>query len=228
MPYRDQVDAGPAREHVRRLRAEGMSIAQIQYASGVNRTAIRVLLGEFPNRKQSAQIRQATSERLLRTRLNRGATINGMVSNVGTLRRLHALAAIGWTKREIARRLGMQSMTVQFGRSGEIRAVMAQQVMELYDELQHTPGPSSRSVEYARSRGWLGPAWWDDDTIDDPLHVPEGTCTYDEKGVLIDDVALPRAVRVDLLERRGFTPDEIAERIGTKIKYVHRDKWRVA
>lgn len=222
MPWADQVDAGPAREHVRRLLAEGMSIAQIQYASGVNRTALRILIGDFPNRKMSVQIRVGTHNAIARTRLNRGVTIDGMVSNVGTKRRLQALATMGWTRVEIARMLGLRSPTTQFGRSGEVRAFVAQQVMALYDELSTKPGPSNRIREYARGKGWLGPHWWDDDTIDDPLWTPEGTQSYRGEE-LIDDVTLPREQRVELMTRRGIAPGEIAERLGTETKYVLRD-----
>lgn len=222
MPWADQVDAGPVREHVRMLMSEGMSISQIQFASGINRTAIRVMLGDFPGRKASKQVRADTAACLLRVRPNRGVSIDGMVPVVGTLRRLHALVAIGYPKRDLAIRLGATSPAFQGGRSGEIRAVTAQAVMELYDELQHTQGPSSRAREGARGRGWLPPAWWDDDAIDDPLFEPDGIREYVGE-LLLDDVTLPRAVRVDLMTRRGLTPGEIAQRLGSLRRYVHRD-----
>src|SRR6266566_979692 len=152
MPYSDQVDAEPARLHVKALLAGGMTISQIQFASGVNRTAIRVMLGDFPNRPASKQIRQGTATKLLRTRLNRGASIDGLVPAAGTLRRVHALQAIGYTGRYLSQRLGYSGNVngLQFGRTGVVRAEIAQQVMALYDELADTPGPSSRTREIAR------------------------------------------------------------------------------
>lgn len=239
MPYRDLVDAAPAREHVQYLLDVGMSVAQIQYASGVNRTAIRVMLGDFPGRRPSAQIRAGTEQRLMRVRANRGSSIGGIVPAAGTLRRLHALVAMGYPLRDLSRLLGRSHHLIQMGRNGTVLASEAQAVMALYDELSDTPGPSSRSREYARYRGWLAPAWWDDDAIDDPLYEPEGLRTYRPVSVqrmtdghrgryheqeLIDDVTLPRPERVELLTRRGFTDEEIAQRIGTSVRYVKRDR----
>lgn len=227
MPYSDQVDAAPVREHVQALLDGGMSIAQIEALSGVNRTAIRVLLGTYPNRKPSVQVRERTASRLLRTRLDRGATVDGLVPATGTQRRLQALYALGYTQRDLALRLGYAPCTraLQFGRQGVVRAENALRVAELYDELSNTPGPSSRAREFARCRGWLPPAWWDDETIDDPLTEPEGIRTYIKDGtVLLDDVTLPRSVRVEHMTKLGLSTAEIADRIGTTERYVQRDR----
>jgi hypothetical protein len=226
MPYSDQVDAEPARQHVKALLAGGMTISQIQFASGVNRTAIRVMLGDFPNRPASAQIRQGTATKLLRTRLNRGASIDGLVPAAGTHRRLQALQAIGYTGRYLLELLGYPGSVrgLQFGRNGLVRAEIAQRVMALYDELHDKPGPSSRVRELACLRGWLPPVWWDDDIIDDPEAEPEGVRVYDQRGRLIDVITEPRPVRVARMSRLGLTADEIAQRIGTRAKYVYRDR----
>jgi transcriptional regulator with XRE-family HTH domain len=221
MPYSDQVDAGATREHIRALLSAGMTISQVQFASGVNRTAIRVMLGDFPGRPASRQIRRGTAARLLRTPLNRGASIDGLVPAAGTRRRLQALVAVGYTYRDLASRLGMTQL--QLGRGELMRADLAQQVMAIYDDLADAPGPSTRARESARGRGWLPPIWWDDDTIDDPLAEPDGTRSYDDHGRLIDDITAPRDARIDLMTRRGMTPAQIAKRIGTPLRYVHRD-----
>lgn len=224
MPYHDQVDAEPARAHVRALLNGGMTITQIQFASGVNRTSIRVMLGQFPGRTASRQIRADTAARLMRTRLNRGSSIDGLVPSAGTIRRLHALVAIGYPMRDLARRLGSTHPAVQVARRSMMTAAAAQAVMAIYDELADTPGPSTRAREYARNRGWLAPSWWDDDTIDDPLTEPDGIRTYDDHDRLVDDVTLPRAVRVDLMTHAGMSTAAIAELIGTQNRYVLRDR----
>lgn len=240
MPYCDQIDAAPVREHVGRLLAGGMTVTQIQNLSGVNRTAIRVLLGDFPGRKPSVQVRALTASRLLRTRLDRGSSIDGLVPAAGTRRRLRALYAIGYTQRDIASRLGggPTARVVQAARAEVVRAATAAAVERLYRELADTPGPSSRAREHARNRGWLPPIWWDDDIIDDPLAEPEGIREYRPTSVqrsvdghrtriteyeLIDDVTLPRPVRVELMTSRGLSIEEIADRIGTLRRYVLRD-----
>lgn len=297
MPWPNQVDAERARQHVRALLDGGMTITQIQFASGVNRTAIRVLIGDFPNRKPSRQIRADTDRQLLATQLDRGSTIDGLVPSIGSRRRLLALVAIGYPLRWLAKQLGAPDSVhcVQVGRNQLMRAANAKAIAALYEQLRDLPGPSSRAREYALLRGWLGPLWWDDDTIDDPLHVPDGLASYRVRGVpvaddvdevaveravlgdppptitaaeldaaieymhehgmsdaqigdrlnmtgeavlkrrrrrddqrtavpvLVDDVTLPRPERVRLLRQRGLEPHEIAERIGTRVRYVHRD-----
>lgn len=227
VPYSDQVDAAPVRQHVQALLDGGMSVIQIQGLSGVNRTAIRILLGTFPNRKPSAQVRALTASRLLRTRLDRGATVDGLVPSTGIRRRLQALQALGYTQADLAARLGYAqgARALQFARRDLVRAENVHRVADLYDELSDTLGPSSRTRELARGRGWLPPAWWDDETIDDPLAQPEGARTYVYAGrVLLDDVSLPRSVRVEQMTKLGLSTAEIATRIGTLERYVRRDR----
>lgn len=221
MPYSDQVDAEPVRKHVEALLAGGMSVAQIQNLSGVDRTSIRVLLGEFPRRTRSRQVRALTASRLLRTRLDIGSAIQGLVPATGTRRRLQALGAIGWSQRELVRMLGGSQL--QIARNDAVLAVTAQLVGDLYQRLSDTPGPSSRTAQLARNRGWLPPIWWDNDQIDDLAYEPDGIRTYLRNGKLLDDVSLPRAVRIELMTERGLSPEQIAERIGAPLKYVHRD-----
>jgi hypothetical protein len=227
MPYSDQVDAEPVRRHVRGLLDGGMSVIQIQNVSGVNRTSIRVLVGEFPGRKPSRGVRVDTAKRLLRTRLDRGSTIDGLVPSAGTVRRLRALQALGYSGQYLAERLGCGNTTqgLQVARRALVRADTAQRVEDLYLELADTVGPSSRVRETARLKGWLPPIWWDDDdTLDDPRAEPVGSRDYDVRGRLIDDVTLPRAHRVALMTKAGLTDAEIAARIGTLVRYVVRDR----
>jgi hypothetical protein len=232
------VDAGRARGHVQHLLEEGMLLVQIQNLSGVDRTAIRCLLGTFPNRKQTVRIRSATEAALLRVQVDRGSAIDGLTPAIGTRRRIQALQAIGYPRRYLAARLGMSGL--QFGKSSEVRAVHARAVAELYRELSDTPGPSSKIRAIALNRGYLPPVWWDDDTIDDPRAEPEGLREYREVRrqrriggrreyitdvELVDDVSAPRAERVALMHRRGLSVEQIAARLNTRARarYVRHD-----
>jgi hypothetical protein len=219
------VDAGAAREHVQALLRGGMTVRQVEAASGVDRTSIRVMLGGFPGRKASKRIRPATAAALLSVLADPYEPVgDATVDGAGTRRRLQALLANGYTGRDLTRRLGSGPATkvVQVGRSGRVRADTARRVRELYEQLEHTEGPSSRAQIYYRGLGFLPPAWWDPDTIDDPAAEPEGLRSY-RSGDLLDDVSAPRVERVARMAARGLDVDQIAAVIGCEVRYVRRD-----
>lgn len=219
------VDAEPARLHVKQLLADGMTAHQIEQASGVHRTAVRVLIGDFPNRKQSVRIRPTTAAALLRVQLNLGVPVgNATVLAVGTRRRIQALQASGYTARYIASRIGSSyGNALQVARKERVLASTARAVIALYDELRDTPGPSSRARRTALTKGYLAPIWWDDDDMDDLRVEPGGLRTYSDDGGLIDDVSAQRAARTKNLLAHGMTRAEIAAHLGISTAYVRRD-----
>jgi hypothetical protein len=230
-PY---MTAGRARAHVQRLLAGGMTVRQVEAASGVNRTAIRVMLGDFPGRKRSEQIRPWTERALLAVRGNLGPSRSGTatVDAAGTRRRLEALQAIGYPARDLAQRLGAGPKTpLQVARRARVRAATARAVADLYVKLENTPGPSHRVAVTAQARGFLAPAWWDTDTIDDPDKAPAGVRVYERNTVgrpvdhhrLLDVADAPRLARIELLLSRGLTRREVAGRLGIPLRYVSRD-----
>lgn len=219
------IDASPAREHVRQVLRDGMAVRDVEALSGVNRTAIRVLLGETPGRKASKRIRPATAAALLAVEPGpREPTGDATIDGAGTRRRLQALLAHGYTGRDLTRRLrsGPNTHVLQVARASRVRADTARRARQLYAELEHTEGPSSRARTYYRGLGYLPPAWWDPDTIDDPAAEPDGLRTY-RRDDLLDDVTAPRAERVARLAARRLTPAQIAEVVGCPERYVRRD-----
>jgi hypothetical protein len=223
------VDAAPVREHVSELLGAGMTIAELEKAAGVDRSIIRHLLGAY-GKPPAKRVRKDNAERLTAAPVRRGFVgERGWVAATGTMRRVHALNAIGWPNQELSRRLGypVSTRSLQFGKRGVVLAATAQAVDALYRELRDIPGPSDRVKETARNRGWLSPVWWDDDTIDDPQHVPDGLREYvyvNRRLVVLDDYSLPRGARIALLRRAGWSTAAIAERIGTLSRYVLRDE----
>jgi DNA-binding CsgD family transcriptional regulator len=219
------VPAAPARTHVLALLQAGMTIRQVEARSGVHRTAIRVLVGDFPNRRPSHRVRPATAAALLAVPGETHVPVGtATVDATGTRRRLQALLALGYTGNDLARRLGCSTPTLQIARQCRVRAATARAVRALYEELENIPGPSSRARTYYRSCGYLTPAWWDPDTIDNPAVEPEGIRTYAADGcTLIDDVTAPRSARIDLMARRGLDPAAIAVALQLPRRYVYRD-----
>lgn len=237
------VDAAPVRAYVESLIRGGMTPRQIEDACGVHRTAIRVLLGTFPNRARSKRVRPATAQALMSVKPTGLAQPikSAMVDATGTRRRLQALLAAGYTSRDLAARLGnsADAAGLQIARRPLVRADTARAVAALYDSLEHAPGPSSRAAAYYRALGYLTPAWWDPDTIDQPSAQPDGTRIYVDRTpkqrrqraarsepTLVDDVTEPRAARVARMFQLGYTPGEISERTGIPVRYVRRDLLR--
>lgn len=98
----------------------------------------------------------------------------------GTIRRLQALCALGWTHRQIGARLGVTPSRVSHIIRLTQDAVLidtARRVADLYDQISMVV-PAGRDASYARReaarKGWAPPLSWDDDTIDDPNAEPVG------------------------------------------------------
>lgn len=138
----------------------------------------------------------------------------------GTHRRIQALMRCGWSIAELAARLGISrnALRLKLNRAEMVAAVSAAAVRDLYDGLWDQAPPSgtadmrraaTRARNYARKRGWVPPAAWDDDAIDNPDAAPvdgwqrgEGR----ERGLLV----------AEALDLFGFGLDEreAAERLG--------------
>src|SRR5205085_11515119 len=101
--------------------------------------------------------------------------INGpmLIDPTGTVRRIRALAALGWPLDELGARLGMTGRNLaRVPLQARVHRDTAAKVAVLYNELSMTPGPSPRSRRLAKAKGWPPPLAWDDETIDDPKARP--------------------------------------------------------
>jgi hypothetical protein len=139
----------------------------------------------------------------------------------GTQRRLQALVWNGWSLARLSARLGTTKRAVVILRSGRVTGALAARVRALYDDLWDQPPPmgtwrerqgAAQARNYARARGWVPAAAWDDDEIDDPAARPADGWERDdgrqrrERGALAAEVA-------DLI---GFGLDiqQAADRLG--------------
>lgn len=143
------------------------------------------------------------------------------VDGRGARRRLQALAARGWSRAELARRLGrcpsslartMTTPTVTVRTDRDVRA--------LYQQLWAVPPPgltareasrASRIRAHAAARGWAPPLAWDDiDSDPQPSAVrDQSTATVQS----IDDVAVERAVSTGDVPLTELTASEQIEAI---------------
>jgi hypothetical protein len=103
---------------------------------------------------------------------------SGWIPSLGTVRRLRALTVMGWSMRDLSERCELQESTLAALRNPVhkmTRPKFAAIVAGLYSELSGTHGPGRHAATRARNRGWLPPAAWDDDSIDDPNTEPAVT-----------------------------------------------------
>lgn len=199
------IPAEPVRQHLQDLMNAGAGWLQLQAAAGCSPSTLHSLLhGTRPT------IRRSTATRILA--LRPGDCIPGKAPQlaVGSVRRVRALYAIGYTSRAISKASGLDDKTIRDLLAGEstttIRRV-ADAVAATYRRLVAQPGHSQRAIRRARAEGWHSPAAWDD--IDDPQAVPD---TGD------DDTPTPRTTALaedwDWLRRQGYTRTQAAARIG--------------
>lgn len=104
-----------------------------------------------------------------------------VVDATGTVRRLQALATIGYPVHETVERLGLSSWwaanIMKRGRlgAGVIRAT-AEAVATLYEELRDTPAPEGKGAKITRTmaakKKWAPPSAWSTQTLDDPSASP--------------------------------------------------------
>jgi hypothetical protein len=150
------------------------------------------------------------------------------VPSVGTARRLQALACIGYSRADVAGRLGVSVKRVEdlVGRKWpSVRRRTAMQVAGLYDQLVDTSGPSRIAASKAQAAGWAPPIAWDETTIDDPAAEPYGWEGYGDPdpAVLLRIWAWQRPEVVGKVEQaafvreahaRGVSDPEIGEYLG--------------
>lgn len=120
----------------------------------------------------------AKADRARRVKLRRsGVDLRGRVPAVGSMRRLRALAVLGWPVSELAARVGMRVEQVSRIRRGgygwSVLASTARKVTACYDGLSMVPGPSTLTGLRARRVGWVPPLAWEGVDMDDPAAVPD-------------------------------------------------------
>lgn len=170
----------------------------------------------------------------------RAAVEPRLVDNIGTTRRLQALAADGWTTRRLSELSGIPERSLSIWRLGRRRGISPvnrTRVAELYDKIRALADPrgdSPASAALAQRQGWPDPDRWDDDEIDDPqaqpLPPPPDTDDHVETTRLVEDVlrdpaqgrgaGLPLGVKREVARhaagRLGWSQPQIAWLLGYK------------
>lgn len=178
------------------------------------------------------------------------------VDATGTIRRLQALTAAGWSSRELGQQLGMSKTATNKVRGDattqrRVHRDTAARVAYLYSKLadaRPTGRYQLRSELYAQRLGWAAPWQWTDGTIDEPDAEP--IPAFDDgplDSVLVDRIAnglhvvplftrrQPELIAAVLqLHARGLSDSQVGERVGRtadavwKIRFRHSGTEQVA
>lgn len=202
--------------HLDMLRGAGMGLRQIQLRTGIARSTMMQLRGR-------KRISRATEASILAVRPAPAA--GARVDGTGTMRRLRALMAIGYSGKQIGDRLNITTANLWplvRGRK-HVHGATARKVADLYDELWDQPGNRRKSINLALARGWALPLAWDDDEIDDPAATPHNTTRTASTRTALD------AVIEDFQHTRGEHGGNTrlaAARLGVTRDALERALWR--
>jgi len=164
-----------------------------------NGCLIRLLYGR--DGELSQKVKPDTAAKLLAVQASLDDLSDRALVDAGpTRRRAQALAAIGWSLSEQARRVGCQHKHYSpLLTAPTVTARMARAVRDMYEELSMVPAPAggsaTRTRRMAAARGWLPPLEWND--IDAAEPAPN---TVDDPGDVVDEVAVERALAGERVE----------------------------
>ena len=138
-----------------------------------------------------------------------------------TMRRLQALAVIGWPSDVIAPMVNRNRVSISEIRRGghlSVTGRTARDVHRVYRQLHDQPGPSDRIRSYARRQGWSGPSLlllYDD--VDEVV-VSRALC-----GEIVSLRRNERLTVVQVMHAAGRTYNAIAAALRIPQRQVHRD-----
>lgn len=181
------ADAAPVRQHVETIHAKtGMGLRSLSAATGISLRSLNYLMyGDNPHTPPK-NIRTETAATLLAY----WPTLDDysdctLIDPTGTIRRVQALATLGWTKRHIAAQTGTFTVSaIERLKTGKpVTAALARAIRDAYLSVGEKPAEEHginhswavRTRKRATANGWAPPTAWDGDTIDDPDAHPEWT-----------------------------------------------------
>jgi len=193
-----------------------MSIPEIGRAAGVSEGTVRNVILERVARVSTVPARALMG-------LGGSGAGQADVPSLGTARRLQALAAIGWDGPALAAELAWSADFIRHLRAGTTSSVHAAthaRVAAAYPRLALRPQQgvaADRVRSHAARQGWVGPASWDDDELDDPsvvIAVPTVLSRAQRTQAQLEDVR-------DMLATAEH-PLMIAHRLGLHVASVQR------
>lgn len=219
------VDAEPARAHIEYLHEQGLSYSTIARRAGMSTAGLSRIRRSITTRHRHERVLADNLKAILAVQAGNNSPdvpSGSYASDRGTVRRLHALRAIGWPAILIAEKAGLARRTLtRAGSSATFEVETHRKIRDVY-ELLHDQDPLlagtdpsvvKRNQTLARRRGWPTPTGWIDiDTDDQPLHPYRWTIRYttpslgERSNAVIEQTAE--------LAAQGEIRERIAQRIG--------------
>jgi hypothetical protein len=101
-----------------------------------------------------------------------------------------------------------RSQDIANGDTPTIRLRTKDAIVALYNALWDQPGPSKRTADIAKSKGWLPALAWDDDLIDRPEHAADDvrrrTLPGHGSGVTLEDIEEARQQGYESAQEIGW------------------------
>lgn len=167
--------------HLTLLAQSGMTDPAIAAAAGIDQTTVMRL-----RKGQARSARRTTARAIMAVKPQPCRT--GFINASGTIIRLRALAALGWTSGQIAERLGVDARWIRkrmyADRHSHVIAASAADVNHAYSQMAMTTPTgwmADRQRRMAAAKGWAVPLAWDEGRgphgIDNPDATPAVTVT---------------------------------------------------
>lgn len=217
---RTLIDAEPIRQHILELQAAGVSPTRIARLAGMSHTNVTDFLHASPSqgRGRKRQTTPEIAEKILAVQ---------PLTTTGTMRRIQALVAIGWSIRQIAARADVSTRWIVNLHPGVVvNVVTSKKIAAAYEKLRKLnpekhgvwPGHVARSKQRAKDNRWPPPKYWAGrmDVIDDPHFEPMYGRT---RGELL-------AADARELFRYGITTEQAAQRLGVTKAHLYQELLR--
>ncbi|MER0443109.1 hypothetical protein ABR738_00710 [Streptomyces sp. Edi4] len=230
------MPAEPVRAHLAGLAEIGMPRKGVEQALGLRESSLRhVASGTYgygPGEKVTRELGEAV--------LGFWPALadfpdSARIAPLGTVRRVEALAVVGWSRAQVAARVGRNGVSFRNSlRSDRISAALAKAVVRVYDELWNqrpedhgVPAWNAERVRrQAQADGFYGPLAWDDEDVDNPAAFPrddaEAPAPTQGENVadryllgesVVLDASARRSVLLHLMEWTDLPVEQVAERL---------------
>lgn len=192
-----RLPAEPIAQHLDALFEAGAGWAELSATTGV---AISVM-SRIRRRLQPVVFRDVAT-RILAAQPGDAIPPGRPVPATGSIRRIHALMAIGHRVKDIEVASGVEHSLLSSLVNEHLTTVsrhVAERLTTGYDKLSTTPGTCARSRNRAIRHQWAPPAAWDEGTLDDPDAAPDwtGHCGTDNGWWQHSALKLPACARCE-------------------------------
>lgn len=166
------VPAQDVRAAVQALEDAGLTRRQVADAAGLTLYGLNVIMSGKTKRSLKTTLEQIQA---VKPDPYLYGAPEARLDCTGAVRRLRALAAIGWTITDLANEIGIDRANLAKYMDGTYRRMARYRLLiirDMYERFWDQPKDNKRALNYARKQGWHPPLAWDDDEIDSPSATP--------------------------------------------------------